>query len=325
MKGGMPWFKMYTEARTDAKLRTLTDAEHRVWFSLLCFASDQDTRGTISDYDEELLAIEVCNADGALLRVTLEKLTRLRIISMQQNTITFCAFARRQHVKPSDTPERVKSRVAKHRARTNTDDVTPRNTHVTPRNALKRLDIDKEEDKDTEESSVVSGKVVVIERVETAIREPLTRTRTPSQKPKITAQTAPSAEPIPLKPKPQNPLWDVLVEVFYEPMTGVEKSNFGKIVHQLKEGGAYPEDVRFRVRQHAKAQNHWDLTPNALVTHWSELAGKNGKASSNNGTTQQEFYDPAKDEKLLERKRAGARLVQELSEQQTPQRLPRQM
>src|SRR6185312_13067760 len=160
----LPWLKLYTEARTDAKLRTLTDAEHRVWFGLLCFAADQEERGTISNYDEELLAIEVCNADGALLRVTLEKLTRLRIITVQENTITFCAFARRQHIKPSDTPERVKSRVAKHRAKAKADDVTPRNALVTPRNAMKRLDKDEERDKE-EELEVplsLSGKVSLL-------------------------------------------------------------------------------------------------------------------------------------------------------------------
>src|SRR5690348_979389 len=121
----LKWYRMYTEARTDAKLRALSDAEHRVWFHLLCFAADQEEgqRGSIIGYDDELLAVEVCNGDAALLRVTLNHLALLRIIAEGEDlqtgekSITFCAFKRRQYDKPSDEPERVKSRVAAYRAR----------------------------------------------------------------------------------------------------------------------------------------------------------------------------------------------------------------
>lgn len=67
-----------------------------------------------------------------------------------------------------------------------------------------------------------------------------------------------------------NPLWDVLVEVFEEPTTKSERSNFGKVVRELKEIGATPEDVRLRVANHARTCD-WDLTLNALMTHWTEL------------------------------------------------------
>jgi len=252
----LPWFKLYTEARTDAKLRTLTDAEHRVWFNLLCFASDQDTRGTISDYDEDLLAIEVCNADKALLGVTLEKLTRLRIVSVQKNTITFCAFARRQHVKPSDTPERVKSRVAKHRAKTKTEDVTPRNADVTPRNAMKRLDRDKEEEENTDIYAPTPLTVVPRQDKEKPEGEPLTRTRTAS--------------------RTKNPHWDALVEAFgYEPKTAAERSKWGKVVADLKKSDVPADDI---LRAKANYERDvemgvitWTLSPLALVAHLGEL------------------------------------------------------
>ena len=35
-----PWFRMYSEARVDAKLRSLSADEFRVWFNLLCLASE---------------------------------------------------------------------------------------------------------------------------------------------------------------------------------------------------------------------------------------------------------------------------------------------
>lgn len=76
MNNSLPWYRMYSEARTDAKLRALTDAEHRVWFHLLCFAAEQDGdgRGRIIGYDDELLAVELCDDDTALLRQTIERL-----------------------------------------------------------------------------------------------------------------------------------------------------------------------------------------------------------------------------------------------------------
>ncbi len=131
MKGSMPWFKLYAEARTDAKLRSLTDEEFRLWFNLLCYASEQPERGVIRDYDEELLALE-CNALPALLRVTLVTLSKLRIVSCTESSVTFCAFSRRQEMKPSDAPERIKARVAKHRAKVKSGDVTPVKRDVTP-------------------------------------------------------------------------------------------------------------------------------------------------------------------------------------------------
>ena len=256
----LPWFKLYTEARTDAKLRTLTDAEHRVWFNLLCFASDQDTRGAISDYDEELLAIEVCNADKALLGVTLEKLTRLRIISVQKNTITFCAFARRQHVKPSDTPERVKSRVAKHRAKSKVEDVTPCNADVTPRNAMKRLDRDKEEEENTDIYAPTPLTVVPRHESEEPEGEPLPRTRTASRAASHT----------------KNPHWDALVEAFgYEPKTSAERSKWGKAVADLKKSGTPPEDIHTAKANYDRDVEagiiSWTLSPLALVAHLGEL------------------------------------------------------
>ena len=77
----MNWFRLYSEARNDAKLRTLSDAEHRVWFNLLCYAAEQKPeRGSIFDFDMDVLAIEVAAGDSDLLIETLKKLSRLRII-----------------------------------------------------------------------------------------------------------------------------------------------------------------------------------------------------------------------------------------------------
>jgi hypothetical protein len=129
----LKWFRMYSEARNDAKLRSLSDSQFRIWFNLLCFAAEQtEERGSIIGYDEELLAVEVANGDVELLNETLDKLERLRIIETNENgDITFINFSKRQYDNPSDRPEEVRKRVQKHRQAKHITNVTTRNEDVT--------------------------------------------------------------------------------------------------------------------------------------------------------------------------------------------------
>ena len=131
----MKWFRLYSEARNDAKLRSLTDAQHRVWFNLLCYASEMEQRGCISAIDRELLAVECAGADTDLLNETIEKLTRLRIVTAEAENVCFVNFMKRQYDKPSAAPERVAERVSKHRAtkpEASNTVVTRSNAVVTP-------------------------------------------------------------------------------------------------------------------------------------------------------------------------------------------------
>ena len=148
----MNWFRLYSEARNDAKLRTLTDTEHRVWFNLLCYAAEQKPkRGVILDYDIDVLAIEVASGDAELLIEVLKKLSRLRIVrATQASEIAFLRFEDRQYDKPSDRPSAVTGRVNKHRANksydskagndSNAPDAVRGDTTIdeTPSNASKR-------------------------------------------------------------------------------------------------------------------------------------------------------------------------------------------
>src|SRR5688572_22985273 len=121
----MKWFKMFSEARNDAKLRTLTDAEFRVWFNLLCLAAEQPERGVINGYSLQLLAVEVTGGDVPLLLAVLDKVTLLRVTCVTGVTcvtdvtiepeITFLKFHERQYEKPSNEPEKVAERVRRHR------------------------------------------------------------------------------------------------------------------------------------------------------------------------------------------------------------------
>ena len=150
------WFRLYTEARNDAKLRSLSDQQFRVWFNLLCLAAEQaEERGTIAGYDTELLAVEVANGDAHLLEATLDRLQRLRIVSIDEaGTVTFIHFKARQYDKPSDMPEATRERKRRQRERDSreaAERVTPesRANHadVTPSHAT---DTDTEADTETE-------------------------------------------------------------------------------------------------------------------------------------------------------------------------------
>ncbi len=141
---------MYHEARTDNKLKHLEDSEFRVWFNLLCFAAEQQERGIIPAHNRYKLAVEVAGGKEDLLGCTLDKLSKLDIISDNGDTITFTHFKERQYDNPSDYPEEVGERVRRHReAKANretpcNDHVTTGNESATPGNAL---DTDTDTDK----------------------------------------------------------------------------------------------------------------------------------------------------------------------------------
>jgi hypothetical protein len=154
---GMNWLKLHHDVRTDRKLSTLDAEEFRTWLHLLVFASEQEEhRGVIYGIEEQLLALEVSGGNVNLLRRTLDRLQGLRIVSLssinnaphqERNApvtphIAFLQFDKRQHLKPSDRPERVRDRVQRYRAaHGNAPDqignapVTPVTPDVTPRNA----------------------------------------------------------------------------------------------------------------------------------------------------------------------------------------------
>lgn len=153
----MKWFRLYTEARNDAKLRSLTDEQFRVWFNLLCFAAEQpEERGTIAGYDLDLLAVEVAGGDTDLLSTTLDRLQRLRMVAVDDaGTVEFIHFNTRQYDKPSDTPaataERKRRQRERERAQQERDTpsmeepVTPVSRDVTPSHAT-----ESEEEADTD-------------------------------------------------------------------------------------------------------------------------------------------------------------------------------
>lgn len=113
----LPWLRLYTEARTDKKLATLADDEHRCWLHLLCYAAEDEPRGVIDLTDTMIVALECSGGSEELLTRTVEKLERLRVLGREGDFVCFEKFAVRQYEKPSAKPEAVRERVRKHRSK----------------------------------------------------------------------------------------------------------------------------------------------------------------------------------------------------------------
>ena len=318
----MKWLRLYSSVLHDPKVQRLSPALFKHWVNLLCLASEQEQRGLLPSVDDIAFTLRIKPSEAANV------MKLLRCAGLIDTTEDGRDY-------PHNWPQRqresddVAARVRRHRAAsppspgresatTTQDDAEPKarkprkQAHSTPKDndnvtlqvtlhetAGNTLDTDTDTDTDTDKRE----------------GEPLARPRTPTPISKAVAPEKPANRPAEPKTRPTNPLWDVLVEVFYEPTTKDERKLFGKIVHDLKEVGATPDDVRARVRQHGKTQSHWDLTPRALVTHWSQL----GTEVSKNGTAESARRDAAQREAALEDERArnAAAMVHDLAQLRT--------
>ena len=101
----------------------------------------------------------------------------------------------------------------------------------------------------------------------------------------IAATNAPRTTPKP-PTSGVNPLWEALISgIGIAPQTAAERSHFGKAVKELRDI-ATPEDVLARCANYRATWPDMDLTPDALVKHWSRmehppsvrpLAGRGGR------------------------------------------------
>ncbi len=145
----MKWLKLWTEARNDGKLRSLSDRHHRIWFRLLCMAAEQEPQGVIK-MTWKVLAAEVADNDIEELKMAVEKCNDVTLVTRRfcdENCveISFTSFAKRQKRYPSESLQAVAARVAKSRSskklrtpnkakRNVTTNVTTSNEPVTAKN-----------------------------------------------------------------------------------------------------------------------------------------------------------------------------------------------
>ena len=110
-----PWFKMWGEARSDVKLEILNDHMFRVWFRLLCKASESG--GLVEGFKWIPLAYEVARGDLELLKATLSLLGDMDMAAWSDDRIAFLNFAKRNPTSPSNEAEARTQRTKEHRER----------------------------------------------------------------------------------------------------------------------------------------------------------------------------------------------------------------
>jgi hypothetical protein len=115
---GLPWIKLYTDARHDPKIRKMPLEQQAVFYNLLQYAGEREARGEFSDADMELLALEVADDNMAVLTAALEHLLHYHVLQREEDgMLTFTAWPRLQARKPSDESDAVRERVTRYRAR----------------------------------------------------------------------------------------------------------------------------------------------------------------------------------------------------------------
>lgn len=108
--------------------------------------------------------------------------------------------------------------------------------------------------------------------------------------------------PPPKNPAPApkvNPWWDALVEgIGIAPTTSAERSKYGKVVGELRAAKATPDDI---LRRCDNYRLHWpnvDLTPTALLEHWSRMEHPPPERAATGGSSPSSQSTQVSDETL---------------------------
>jgi len=106
--------------------------------------------------------------------------------------------------------------------------------------------------------------------------------------------------PEPKKPKEPklrepDPIWDYVCKVFkLNPQTKTERTRTGRVVRDLKQKGATPEEIERRLQLYRREWPKAADTPEAILKHWDRYGEERGEsdqqrkdrlqAEKNNGT-----------------------------------------
>ena len=134
------WFRLYHDLPNDRKLRKFSPQQKWAWVVLLCLASESKQRGFVDTGDEEDLA-DYCGFESTQdFQYFLDKLRQKGMVEPFEGKLKITHWEDRQYEKPSDKPEAVRARVAKHRAKKKAEKEAQKSDEsVTPCNALQPL------------------------------------------------------------------------------------------------------------------------------------------------------------------------------------------
>lgn len=114
-----PWFRVYTELRTDSKMEFLDDHQFRIWMNLLCMAAESKTRGMVIASDGKPYPISVLSKAlrtvDRKLKAALALFERLDMVEITDDGIVIKHFLDRQYDYPSDVPKKAADRKRKSR------------------------------------------------------------------------------------------------------------------------------------------------------------------------------------------------------------------
>lgn len=267
------WFRFYDRMIDSPQVLELNDTEFRLLVSAWCLASAAETRGTLPFSARAIQRRVLPDHSVDEVQQMLTHLTELHLITSLSDGCGYVIenWDKHQYKYPSLTPDARREQKRKERqASDNTaDDMSQecRNDVATCRN----VDTDIELDLDTEEDSSYPK---VSSSSDTNTPSQAMDTIVPS-KARTSKKTASKPENVTQLPTGQarNPIWDALVEIFGDAQkTAPERSNWGKCVKNLKAVDATPEEMRVRAARYSAKYGRDRLTPNALVSHWSEFA-----------------------------------------------------
>src|SRR3990167_2897240 len=123
------WFKFYGgEYLSDPKMLILTASERSCWLTLLCYASMTGKGGSIIYLTEDMLmaqsGIKPLDKEWMDTRGVLEKLKKLGIVTLVDETITLINWRKRQEMQltPAERSKRYRERIKSNEVVTNKSD-----------------------------------------------------------------------------------------------------------------------------------------------------------------------------------------------------------
>jgi N-terminal phage replisome organiser (Phage_rep_org_N) len=281
----MQWLRLYNEVTSDRKLRRLPPAQRWLWIAVLVIARQSPEAGRL------LLAegVPVTNediADAAAIPMSdvecgILAFSQSGMLHLDGDVWVVTNWDRRQR-ESDDVKQRV--RAYRERNRNVTGNVSGNVTET------RQIQIQIQNKRIRSNGSLDIDSIAPVADATTAPSPNGSKPdrHSKSAQPEVTvaneaktssppiAPAPPAPASLPVKARPRDPIWDTLVELFYEPMTPGEKSKIGKVVHDLKKAGATPEEMRRRASNHATMHEsgviNWSLTPPALANNWGELA-----------------------------------------------------
>lgn len=116
-----PWFRVYSEIKSDPKLRRCTPGERWLWVVLLCIAWESPLRGHLLiskgiPYETRDIAKEA-DLDPEVVEKALSKFEAMHMLHREEGVWVVTNFNKRQYDKKSDMPEYTRARKRAQRER----------------------------------------------------------------------------------------------------------------------------------------------------------------------------------------------------------------